>query len=139
MIWAAGLRAGSERILSGWGLSMFAYVSGTGRDAHSTLLRLFVELGVPGVAAWMVVLLMLTISAIRAPTRSGRFLMTALVGMVFLGGLTLNNLMSKTTWYEIGVVLALRQVFAYRAMGAHDGQSEDLDLVASGMTEHPGA
>ena len=135
MIWRAGLSAGSERILSGWGLSMFAYVSGTGRDSHSTLLRLFVELGVPGVATWLLIMLMLAISAIRAPTRSGRFLMTSLVGMVFLGGLTFNNLMSKTIWYEIGVVLALREILAYRATGAYDTHGQGFELGSPEMTD----
>ncbi len=128
LIWEAGFRAGAEHPLRGWGFMMFKNASGTGRDPHSVMLKLFVELGLPGLALWGAVILMLAVSAIRAPTRSARFFMTALLGMVFLGGLTFNNFHSKTVWYEMGVILALRQLFAHGMMLPSDGYDPGVDL-----------
>lgn len=110
-IWGPGLKAGMDRPLTGWGFGIFQYASRTGRDPHDVYLKMFVELGLPGLTLWLAVLLSLQLRAFKY-RGIACFMIAGLTSTIIVSGVTINDLVAKTTWYEIGTCLAIAAAFA---------------------------
>jgi len=132
-IWQAGMNVGFQRPIRGWGFGTFSYASGTGRDPHDNYLKLFTELGFPGLGLWLLALTLAGLSALRAPTGRRSFLTAGLLSMLLLGGVFMNDFSTKTVWYELGVILAMNYMIASGAdRGDFPPEAEELDWAGYG-------
>lgn len=120
-IWSPGLRAVVERPLQGWGFNNFDVASSTGRDPHNVYLKLLVELGIPGLVMWLIVWVMLALRARRLIQPHHVFFLTGLLAANITGEFTINDMLGKTLWYEIGTCLALCTIFSQSQPAGHLG------------------